>query len=581
MTISRALFDWKLDWWLVASAAVLLVLLLVVLILYISSEHGAKRFQNALDNQSSSVRVFTLYLKEEKVRYFNATDVTEVHECTLGEFYQKFPIAAQKRVINWINALADANTKAPHHLEVDVREAHTNRQFFSLLQVESVNLESRVINLTSYLFKSLAINRGDSPESTHGLATPEEFTEALHSSKRHRGVTLGIRLAHKRATEHDAPFEPLVIDNVKNALAPCCARRRMLTQLSDCEFAAMDLQIEDSARALSFAHECCDAINRYLSLNALFSSYDVRVSAVEHRHFLSDPDKILETAQQLASDGFAGKDQVLLYEQGKRIFTEDIGAYRTEVERIISEKKIRYKFRPVFSVVRGRVVGYLSKAEPTDTFFETLNEMKDYAIRTEDDRALFSTLAKDTLRQFLAERPNDTLRLFYDVRLSERGYMLVSLARISNAKNAHLVLVFDETDLAHSHALTSEDMLIADMRSIKAKGYEIAININTNQLSLDTKIYAVFDYFICSFAGENGGGDNSNTKLRSHLHTIVEKLLKYHKPIIASDFEGWPAIELMVRSGLEYISSEAFAPYDTMMNPVNPKTIKRVKDMRG
>jgi hypothetical protein len=100
-------------------------------------------------------------------------------------------------------------------------------------------------------------------------------------------------------------------------------------------------------------------------------------------------------------------------------------------------------------------------------------------------------------------------------------------------------------------------------------------------MQLSSSVCGAFDYFICSFASESASANGPSTMLRSHLHSMVEKLLKYQKPIIASDFEGWPALELMVRSGMNYISSEAFAPYDTMMNPINPKTVKRVKDMKN
>jgi hypothetical protein len=50
---------------------------------------------------------------------------------------------------------------------------------------------------------------------------------------------------------------------------------------------------------------------------------------------------------------------------------------------------------------------------------------------------------------------------------------------------------------------------------------------------------------------------------------------------MASDVDGWNAIELLVRSGLNYISAEALAPYDAMITPLNPKNIKRIGDMRG
>ena len=52
-------------------------------------------------------------------------------------------------------------------------------------------------------------------------------------------------------------------------------------------------------------------------------------------------------------------------------------------------------------------------------------------------------------------------------------------------------------------------------------------------------------------------------------------------PIIASDMEDWYAIEIIVRSGLDYISSDAFAPYELMLNPPPAKSVKKIRDMKS
>jgi hypothetical protein len=120
----------------------------------------------------------------------------------------------------------------------------------------------------------------------------------------------------------------------------------------------------------------------------------------------------------------------------------------------------------------------------------------------------------------------------------------------------------------------------ADMRLIKAKGYEVALLLNESDLLLPSNLYNAFDYFVVSFAFA-GSATGMDTRIRSELHALVEKLLKYNKPIIASDIDGWNAIELLVRSGLNYISSESFAPYNQMIVPLPPKNVRKVQDMKG
>ena len=75
-----------------------------------------------------------------------------------------------------------------------------------------------------------------------------------------------------------------------------------------------------------------------------------------------------------------------------------------------------------------------------------------------------------------------------------------------------------------------------------------------------------------------GSAKNMDALVRSQMHVLVERLLKYEKPIVANEVEGWPSLELLVRSGLLYISAECFAPYSEMIQPVSPKSIKKVDE---
>jgi galactose-1-phosphate uridylyltransferase len=72
----------------------------------------------------------------------------------------------------------------------------------------------------------------------------------------------------------------------------------------------------------------------------------------------SKPARPLEIAQE-------DNDLISWYEKGKQSETllNDV-SYRTEVERIINDKKLNYFFRPIFSVDKLKTIGYLAKAGP-------------------------------------------------------------------------------------------------------------------------------------------------------------------------------------------------------------------------
>ena len=62
---------------------------------------------------------------------------------------------------------------------------------------------------------------------------------------------------------------------------------------------------------------------------------------------------------------------------------------------------------------------------------------------------------------------------------------------------------------------------------------------------------------------------------------MKKQLLKFKKPIIATDLEGWQAIELIIKSGVNYISSEAVAASNDMLLPVDKKKMDKLVQMNA
>ncbi|HOZ02522.1 MAG TPA: hypothetical protein PKV57_01765, partial [Bacilli bacterium] len=64
--------------------------------------------------------------------------------------------------------------------------------------------------------------------------------------------------------------------------------------------------------------------------------------------------------------------------------------------------------------------------------------------------------------------------------------------------------------------------------------------------------------------------------IRLSIHTLIEQLLKYNRPIIATDLEGWQAIELIIKSGVTIVSSETISPSNDMLLPVEKKKMEKL-----
>lgn len=564
--------------WYYLAIVILVVLAIVLVISFVIVSKKDQKYRAALEEQSNSVRIFIVDVPNDHVKFFNVMTLSHVSECSLGQFYQHFPVSQQRKVINWINALAEPGTDCPDYLETDISDSQTKKRYFSLLQVTSVDRERGVIHIQSYLMKYLvASNKGN--ENHYGLSTVKEFDAAISGNNRKKGFSACFRFLYKKVQDKEKDIDPLLFNQMKNALFPFVSGRRYLLQCSGNDLLFADLRTSEKAKILYLVRACLNSINRYLILNGKSSVLDVRVGVVEHGVLQGDSSAIIDATKATASLAFEDNSSVLFYEKGRRVKnTLAESAYRTEVERIIEEKRIHYYFRPIYSVDKEKVTGYFAKSSPYDAYFDSMDELKDYAHRTEDDKALFATIAKDTLHIFLNENQDDKCNLFFPVRMDERSHLLVTFGKLARAKSAHMVFLFDEVDVLSSLNGADADSIIELMRLIKGKGYEVGLSMRSGELKLPPRTYTAFDYFVVGF-GFAGSASEQDTRIRSQLHALVEKLLKYHKTIIATDIEGWASIDLIISSGVRFISSESFAPFDVMISPPSPKSIKRIRDI--
>ena len=83
-----------------------------------------------------------------------------------------------------------------------------------------------------------------------------------------------------------------------------------------------------------------------------------------------------------------------------------------------------------------------------------------------------------------------------------------------------------------------------------------------------------FDSFVVGASVISDIGKND--RIRVSLRTLIEELLKYHKPIIANDLENMNAVELIVKSGIEYVSSDALSKMSEMILPLEKKKMEKI-----
>jgi len=146
------------------------------------------------------------------------------------------------------------------------------------------------------------------------------------------------------------------------------------------------------------------------------------------------------------------------------------------------------------------------------------------------------------------------------------------IRQVIDYSTIRIVLTFDEQEIYDN--TENSDQIIASFIELKQAGYKLALFVKDQDLIIDPLMYANFDFFIVGASMVTG--IRKNTRNRLGILALVEQLLKYHKPIIATDLGSSQAIEIIIKSGINLVSSESISSSSEMLMPVDKKKLSRL-----
>jgi hypothetical protein len=577
--------DWEFFTWILL-AAILASAFVIILVTFLVNNNRDHQYFETIKEETSTIRVYRIDAPRNKVRYFNLSDLKVVKTVSMEEFYASFPLKEQGRVKEWISEILDGKI-APQYLQTDVIFHQEKREVPSFLKISKADPSKGLVHLESYLLRYEGNEKPTS--SVSHFSTEGDFAQAMKANGVQTGITfcfslLPIKVGNQALSDSElkAKITPEAAMRFRNAVAPYVTGNQKLIQASDNELVVANFDMLETSQAINFALRVVNGANKAFTNGRRRHEipYEVRSGIVQNKDLLGDSDAILQEARRAASSAYDTTSVISFYKKGNEDFDQnDILNYRSEVERIIYEKRLVYTYRPVFNCDKAKVNGFLARATPLNTSFASIEELKNYAVRAKDDKNLFAAIAKNLIPRFVNERDNKTQKLYYPVRMQERSLLVPFFAHFRDAQEANLVFLFSEEDVAVNVDSAGLSRYVETLNEIHEAGFEVAILLSGKTLLLDSKIYEKCDAFFVDFA-ETSEETNMDTKIRVELHALVEKLLHYNKPIIANSLMSWNAIELVVSSGIAYVSSDVFAPYDAMFRPLNDRNLDRMKAMK-
>ncbi len=561
------------------------IVLGVVILFFVISLYNENEFHKQINYESTTTRIFVIDVKKNKFIQFNKSDIGNKVTDDLFTFYSGFHPNDIERVKNWIFQICTDPNNAPEYLEADILMNKNKGFCFSLLRLVDYKNDIGLIHLESHLLKYITpINavkkKSDSKKRTGptGIVKRSTIMQTINRNKSLSGFTYCIRFFYtKQNFISNDKIERYMIMNLKNAIYPFASNPKIPRQImdnGDSEVFLFDLRISNKEAAMQLATSVAHSLKRQMEVNGFAGYINFSIGLVENGTFYQDYDAIEEKAREACISGQTNSKEVTMYKRNIDSSNEMV-RYNEQIEHILKDGVLRFLYRPIINVRTSQLIGYFEYVKAYDSPFSNFAEMSKYASRIKKSLDLFAIVCKNVIPKFLAERQDSSAQLFLSISMIDINNISDIITHIPNYRKANIILVLDEQELNENS--TNVELLIQTLERLKANGFQLALSLKDKNLLLNDKVYFLFHYYVVGSAMMEEV--KHNNRIRLSLYALIESLLKYNRPIIATDLEGWQAVELIIKSGISYVSSDAVAASNDMLLPVEKKKMEKVTAM--
>ena len=565
---------------------IIVAIILIMAFFIISASINAKiqnKFEDKIKDQFYTIRIYVINVKKNTVTYFNRSDIKNKKTIPLGEFYSRFHPNDIEKIKTWIFSICMNVKTADQFIEADILKRRGKGSTFSLLKLIKYNPNVGLIHLESHFLRYITPSNNATKKINRknvitGVVKRSVMENIFLKSKSKVGFTFDIKfIYHKQKMLAHDKIERFMIMTLKNEVYPFLKSNkapRQLIEESDNEVILFDLKISNREDALILANSISHALKKCIGVNGFQDSVTFCIGIVENSLFYKDFSALIDHSKDAAILANQRDEEILLYQS---TFEEqmDVVKYKYSINEMIKNKDLRFLFRPIVDPHKKYPVGYFQYTRAYDAPMSNYVELSKFARKTNESRNLLSFVGRQVLPKFASEKKGKNPKLFFHLSLLDVENLLEIFPQIPASKLCKIVVMFDEQEV---NDLSYKIDVLQDMfMKLKDEGYEIALFIKDKDLILDPSVYYIFDYFV---AGASMVAEiRKNNRVRVSIHSLIEQLLKYRKPIIATDLEGWQAIELIIKSGINLVSSETIIASNDMIIDIDKKKLAKLESI--
>lgn len=573
----------------IVSIAILILTFLIIGIYFFVDSFNEKKYKKKINDYHNSTFSFVIDQKNQIVKAFNIRKLKHLTSLSLEDFIATFEPESQTNVRNFLFDLIEVsgtnydpeNNNNVLSCDTLVKTKNKEKLIRTILFCRNVDVNKKLIYLDGeYLFNTPTdnINKKGKRLSKSNFYQIDDIKRKYDENHFSKGTFYIIEISKKINTNYEfynSDFIKYTIIDYINKLPNNSSLHFFFTD-NNKEIGLIDTHELNEYQLPKRIQKIQNFINEILEIKGYsnYFEYYIYVSTINNLGHIFQ--KAYETFQKLEKLDKDEKRYYTIYKsEQKNVLNFDEG-YKNEVNRIIRSQGLSIRFRPIVHIANKRVIniGYMSFMTPVNSIFTTYNDLKKYASINNLDKELFSLTIRKTIPTFASEKDNASQKLFLPVKLDQIQFILKNLAHFSGVNEVPIVLCFESTEF-----IDVEDNfeIMRNIKTLSEKRYELGLFTNSDDYILKSKTYGLFDYFLFNSELEPNIKVNTTTFLKAHR--FLDKLVKYNATIISYNAQNMQAIEILVKSGVEYFSSEAISPKSQMLLPLDKKICKKLLNM--
>lgn len=537
--------------------------------------HLEKTHDKEIKDLTNASRIYVVDVKNDKINYFNSAHLKDRRSLSITMFYNQYSSKEREKIINWLGDLLDQNTQTPRFLEAKIFVKSEKQSIPTMLEVQKIDFDKQLIFLESHVLQTefKARRRG------YKLGFDRQdyvYKKILMSNG--KGTTLFFNFYNKLTKTSD--ISQIMYADLRDIILSFASEDILILEHQIGQILITNFNIKTKNEILTFVSEIEAKVNRFLSIKSYSDEIYYSVGIIDNAENFRDVNALVKNVVLVSELCKTSSQKIAFFEESKLLLKDDdSNQFNSGVDDIIENNRLNYYFQPIFDVDRGKIVAYKSTIVPNDSFFKDMTTLRSFALRTEADKELFSTIVRNTISRFVQEKNDYGLKLVFEVSFNELSYAAKVLSRTEGVNDVNLVLVLKEEDLSELPDDYEDEQIMNIIRQFKSKGYSVALEIDDDILTLSPELYSVFDYFNLSVASHIQK-KNAGKNLPS-FQGLIEKLLHYNKQIVASDIQSWDIVELVYKLGISMICSDAIALPAENILPLQKKTLTKILNLKS